>query len=92
MRAERWELPSETKRARRQGQITPFVILGLAVLLIVGLVLLRPASHEATSLTAQQDQQLITNTVQQCLAQAGEQSVRAVAQANGRYSHPAQEN
>jgi len=39
----------------RRGQVTMFVILGLALLLIVGVVILREPSREPPSLAAQQD-------------------------------------
>jgi hypothetical protein len=67
----------------RRGQITIFIILGLALLLVVGVFFMLPAQEP--EMQQNQDAILVTNIVQQCLAQVGEQSIRTVS-SNGGYA------
>jgi len=67
----------------KRGQITLFVIIGLVLLLIVGLMLLPKAKQQPVSLQARQDADLVTNYVQQCLNSVGEDSVRQVGLTGG---------
>lgn len=68
-----------------RGQVTLFVIIGLAILVIAGLVLIRP-DGPAPSLESQQDAALVTSIVQQCLAQAGQESIRELSSRGGIHS------
>jgi hypothetical protein len=65
----------------KRGQITIFVILGLVLLLIAGIVILLP--EKTPQVPQSQDATLVTNIVQQCLAQIGEQSIRTVSSTGG---------
>ena len=67
----------------KKAQVTLFVIIGLVILVIAGLVIMIPEDNVPTSLQAQQDAALITSTVQQCLAQVGEDSIRVIMQQGG---------
>ena len=67
----------------RRGQVTMFVILGLALLLIVGVVILREPSREPPSLAAQQDAARATAVLESCLSQVGEAALRDVASQGG---------
>lgn len=67
----------------RKGQLTIIVIIGIALLLIVGIVLLR-SGEQPTSLQAEQDAARVTQYVQSCLASTGEDVLRRMG-ANGGY-------
>jgi|GEM_PF-5525224 len=67
----------------RKGQVTLFVIIGLVLLLVVGLVIM-PKSNKPTSPQATEDAADVTNLIQSCLAQVGEESTRIVL-LNGGY-------
>jgi hypothetical protein len=67
----------------RKGQVTLFVVLGLALLIVVGLVLLLPTQRQPSTLIAQQESDTVTALVQQCLAQAAEESITTVGLQGG---------
>ncbi len=68
----------------KRGQITVFIILGLVVLLIVGLLFLVLKDSGPGNLESTQESVAVTNLVQQCLNQIGEETTRTVA-SNGGY-------
>jgi hypothetical protein len=67
----------------KRGQVTLFVVIGLAVLLIVGLVLMVPGDRKPSSLVATQESAAVSAAVQQCLAQVGEESIIRVGEQGG---------
>jgi hypothetical protein len=66
----------------RRGQLTLIVILGLILILLVGLLLLRPGA-KSVSITAQQDTARVQQFVQGCLAQTGEDVLRQMGASGG---------
>ncbi|MDD9953024.1 MAG: hypothetical protein OXR66_01675 [Candidatus Woesearchaeota archaeon] len=67
----------------RKGQLTIFIILGLAVLLILGLFMLNSQKTPQT-FQAQQETTAVTNIVQQCLSTVGKTAVQTISM-NGGY-------
>lgn len=70
----------------KRGQVTMFVIVGLAILLLVGVAYLAIDTGEAPTLQAEQDVALVRNLVQQCLQQTGQEAVQQTAQRGGYYA------
>ncbi len=68
---------------KKRGQVTSFVIIGLAILLIAGIFLLPGPVREPSTLVAQQDAARVTAIIQSCLAQAGQDAVRDIGGRGG---------
>ena len=66
----------------RKGQVTLFVIIGILILAVVGIVTLLPSEQNQT-LAATQEATTITAMVQQCLAQVGEDSITLLGAQGG---------
>jgi len=70
----------------KRAQVTLFVIVGLLLLLTVGIVFLAVRPSTPDSLSARKDATLVTNFVQQCLAEEAKQGLQHAGRQGGYYT------